>query len=312
MNTKMKIGNVSYTGKVFLVPLEGSNIKAFRVLCRKYGAAIMPSQLFEASELIKNSASIIDISEKERPITIQLYGNNPKIMAEAAKMAEPHADIIDLNFDISDAQVMSKKKGSYLLKEPEKIGEIVKAVKEAVLIPVTVKIRSGYDTVNAVDVAMICENNGADAITVHARTTKDDIDDPASWSVIKHVKSAVKIPVIGSGGVTDALMAKKIVQMTNCDGIAVGRAARGNPYIFMQINQMLIGAGNLPEPKLKRKKDIFNEFYELYAKESDRKFDDFKKHTLYFFEGLMNSKQIIKDLSTKNSEEEINKYLREI
>ncbi len=238
----MKIGNIEFKGKACLAPMAGTADRAFRELCRGYGAAFCVTEMVSSKGIAfnsKKSAELMEISSEERPCGVQIFGDEPKVMAEAAQFAmQFFPEFIDINMGCPAPKISSNGSGSALMKKPDLCGEIVYAVSKAVDIPVTVKIRKGWDekSVNAVEVAKICENAGASAITVHGRTREQFYQPPADWTIIKKVKESVTIPVIGNGDVTNAEEAGRMIEETNCDMVMVGRAALGNPWIFREIN----------------------------------------------------------------------------
>ena len=238
----MKIGNIEFKGKACLAPMAGTADRAFRELCRGYGAAFCVTEMVSSKGIAfnsKKSAELMEISSEERPCGVQIFGDEPKVMAEAAQFAmQFFPEFIDINMGCPAPKISSNGSGSALMKKPDLCGEIVYALSKAVDIPVTVKIRKGWDekSVNAVEVAKICENAGASAITVHGRTREQFYQPPADWTIIKKVKESVTIPVIGNGDVTNAEEAGRMIEETNCDMVMVGRAALGNPWIFREIN----------------------------------------------------------------------------
>lgn len=238
----MRIGNIEFKGKACLAPMAGTADRAFRELCRGYGAAFCVTEMVSSKGIAfnsKKSAELMEISSEERPCGVQIFGDEPKVMAQAAQFAMQFSpDFIDINMGCPAPKISSNGSGSALMKKPDLCGEIVYAVSKAVDIPVTVKIRKGWDekSVNAVEVAKICENAGASAITVHGRTREQFYQPPADWTIIKSVKESVTIPVIGNGDVTNAEEAGRMIEETNCDMVMVGRAAWGNPWIFREIN----------------------------------------------------------------------------
>ena len=242
----VSIGNVKIKGKAILAPMAGITDRAYREICRNFGAAYVVSEMVSAKGIIynnKNTLDLLTISEAERPCTIQLFGKDPYLMAEAAKIVEDKfkPDIIDINMGCPAPKIVSNECGSAMMKNPKLCGEVTKAVKKAVKVPVTVKIRKGWDneTVNALQVAKICEENGADAIAVHGRTRAQMYSPCADWDIIKKVKEALKIPVIANGDVDSAVKAKEILNVTGCDLVMIGRGSLGNPWIFNQVNTFL-------------------------------------------------------------------------
>lgn len=238
----MKIGNIEINKKASLAPMAGAADRAFRELCTSYGAAFVVGELTSSKGVSmgdKKSGQLLSISDEERPAASQLFGDNPLVMAKAAEEALTYKpDFIDINMGCPAPKVSSNGCGSALMKNPALAGEIVKAVVEASTVPVTVKMRTGWDenSLNAPELAKICEANGASMITVHGRTKVQMYSPGINYDIIKEVKSSVKIPVIGNGDVTDALSAKAMLEKTGCDGVMVGRGALGKPWVFSEIN----------------------------------------------------------------------------
>ena len=241
----MKIGNVEIRGFAALAPMAGVTDRAFRELCVDFGAAYVMGEMVSAKGLVyqsEKSRELLVLSDKERPAAVQLFGNEPDVMAEAAKIAmEYHPDIIDINMGCPAPKIVNNGCGSALMKDPELCGKLVSAVKKAVPVPVTVKIRKGWDknSVNAVNVAEICEASGADAVAVHGRTREQQYMPSADWEIIRQVKKAVHIPVIGNGDITSAGSAAKMMEQTGCDLVMIGRGALGDPWIFSEINRLI-------------------------------------------------------------------------
>ena len=240
----MKIGNVEIDGYAALAPMAGVADRAFRELCVDFGAAYVVGEMVSAKGITYNndkSLELLEMSEKERPCAIQLFGYEPEVMARAAEVSlKFKPDIIDINMGCPAPKIALNGSGSALMKNPDLCGKIVEAVKNAVDVPVTVKIRKGWDnnSVNAVEVAKICEQAGASAVAVHGRTRQQQYMPPADWEIIKQVKQAVKIPVIGNGDITNAYLAVKMLEETGCDLVMIGRGALGNPFIFREINML--------------------------------------------------------------------------
>lgn len=241
----MKIGNITIEGKAALAPMAGVTDAAFRALCREMGAAYTVTEMVSAKAVEykdKKTALLADLSRDTHPIFLQIFGNEPDTMALAAERLMRFApDGFDVNMGCPVPKIAGNGSGSALMKTPELCGEIVAAMVKRVDVPVTVKIRAGWDenSKNAVEVAKICEQAGAAAVCVHGRTRNQMYLGQADWNIIKNVKEAVSIPVIGNGDVADAQSACKMLEQTGCDMVMVGRGALGNPWIFREINAYL-------------------------------------------------------------------------
>lgn len=241
----LNIGGVPLKSHAVLAPMAGVSDRAYRELCVRFGAAYCVSEMVSSKALSfnsKKSEELMEISDLERPCGIQIFGDDPKCMADAAKHAlENEPDIIDINMGCPAPKISSNGSGSALMKNPWLCGEIVKAVTAVTDIPVTVKIRKGWDddSVNAVEVAKICESAGAAAITVHGRTRQQYYKPPVDYDIIKAVRESVSVPVIANGDIDSAERAKEVMDITGCDLVMIGRATLGNPWIFSQINAYL-------------------------------------------------------------------------
>ena len=250
----MRIGNLEFKEKAALAPLAGVADRAFRELCKGYGAAYTVCEMASAKGISlgdKKSSELLSITNEERPAGSQIFGNDPKTMALAAEKAlEYSPDFIDINMGCPAPKVASSGGGALLMKNPVLAAEIVRAVADASTVPVTVKMRSGWDdnNINAVELAKRCEQAGAAAITVHGRTKVQMYSPPVNVNIIKEVKQAVSIPVIGNGDIVDGISAAKMLEETGCDMIMVGRGALGRPWVFSQINAYLNHEQILPEP----------------------------------------------------------------
>lgn len=241
----LNIGGVPLKSHAVLAPMAGVSDRAYRELCVRFGAAYCVSEMVSSKALSfnsKKSEELMEISDLERPCGIQIFGDDPKCMADAAKHAlENKPDIIDINMGCPAPKISSNGSGSALMKNPRLCGEIIKAVTAVTDIPVTVKIRKGWDddSVNAVEVAKICESAGAAAITVHGRTRQQYYKPPVDYNIIKAVRESVSVPVIANGDIDSAERAKEVMDITGCDLVMIGRATLGNPWIFSQINAYL-------------------------------------------------------------------------
>lgn len=239
----LKIGNVTVNGKLILAPMAGVTDLPFRVLCKEMGADLIYTEMVSAKGIYydnKNTEALLQVLEEERPVALQLFGSDPKLMAEMAKKIEPrNFDILDINMGCPVPKVVNNMEGSALLTNPKLVGEIVKSVSSAIEKPLTIKIRKGFgkDECNAVEIAKIIEDNGAAAIAIHGRTREQYYTGEADWEVIAKVKEAVSIPVFGNGDVTSPELAQKMLDYTNCDAVMIARGVRGNPWLFKQIKE---------------------------------------------------------------------------
>lgn len=258
----MKIGNVQINGLAALAPMAGVADMAFRELCVEYGAAYVVGEMVSSKGTTmhdKKSDSLMQISEKERPAAIQIFGDNPQTMAAAAVKASTFTcDIIDINMGCPAPKISNNGNGSALMKTPELAAEIVSECVKAIALPLTVKMRSGWDDehINAVELAKLCEQAGAAAITVHGRTRQQMYAPPVNRDIIREVKQAVNVPVIGNGDVTDALSAEEMFKETGCDLVMVGRGALGRPWVFTQINTYFATGEILPEPPIEERMSV--------------------------------------------------------
>ena len=249
---QLKIGNVILENNVMLAPMAGVTDLPFRLICKEQGAGLLCMEMVSAKAVHynnKNTEALMEIHPEEMPVSLQLFGSEPDVMSEtAARIEERPFAILDINMGCPVPKVVNNHEGSALMKDPKLAGEIIYAVSHAIQKPVTVKIRKGFDedSVNAVEMAKVAEENGAAAVAVHGRTREQYYSGKADWDIIRQVKEAVHIPVIGNGDVTDAVSAKRMLEETGCDGIMVGRASRGNPWIFREINSYL-DTGIIPE-----------------------------------------------------------------
>lgn len=241
MINKLKIGNVELENNLILAPMAGVTDLPFRLLCKEQGAALCCMEMVSAKGIYynnKNTESLLTVDERERPVSLQLFGSDPEIMAAmAAKIEHRNFDILDINMGCPVPKVVNNGDGSALMKNPVLAGKIIEGMVKAIDKPVTVKIRKGFDDehINAVEMAHVAQESGAAAIAVHGRTREQFYSGKADWSIIADVKAAVSIPVIGNGDILDAKDVIAMKEQTDCDGFMIGRGAQGNPWIFHQI-----------------------------------------------------------------------------
>ncbi len=296
------IGNVEIKHKTVLAPMAGIGNSSFRKIIKKMGAGLIYAEMVSDKALFYKNKKTVDMlymEEMERPITQQIFGSDKESFVDAAKFIYENMkpDIIDINMGCPVPKVAVRAQaGSALLKDPEKIRYIVSSVVKAVPIPVTVKIRSGWDSnsINAVEVAKICEEAGASAICVHPRTRSQGYSGKADWSIIKAVKEAVSIPVIGNGDVVDIYSAKKMIDETGCDLVMIGRGVLGNPWLIREINAYLEDGVVLSSPSFMERIDMclehLNNLYEL--KNEKLAVLEIRNHIAWYLKGMPNSNEI--------------------
>ena len=258
---KLKIGSVELNNPFILAPMAGVCDLPFRLLCKEKGAAMVCTEMVSAKAIYynnKNTKELLTIDKNEGPVSLQLFGSEPKLMAEMAKRIEEIPfDILDFNMGCPVPKVVNNGEGSALMKNPVLAGHIIEAMVNAISKPVTVKIRAGFDAehINAVEIAKIAENSGAAAITVHARTREQYYSGKADREIIRLVKETVTIPVIGNGDIDCYESAKHMLEYTGCDGVAIGRGAEGNPWIFEELNAKYAGL-DYNKPSLEEVKEM--------------------------------------------------------
>ena len=298
----MYIGNVEVKGKIVLAPMAGICNSAFRKIIKEMGCALVYAEMVSDKAIFyrnEKTRDMLFMEQIERPIAQQIFGSDKESFVEAAKYIEKvmNPDIIDINMGCPVPKVALKSQaGAALLKNPEKIYEIVSSVVAAVKCPVTVKIRSGWDqnSINAVEVAKICEKAGASAITVHPRTRSQGYSGQADWSIIKKVKENVHIPVIGNGDITDIYKAKAMLEETGCDLIMIGRGVLGNPWLIREINAYLEDGTILPKPTNEEKIDMCLKHLNYLSQIKPEKLAclEIRNHIAWYLKGIKNANNL--------------------
>lgn len=313
----LKIGNIELENRYILGPMAGVTDLPFRLLCREQGAGLLCMEMVSAKAIYynnRNTESLLEIHPDERPVSLQLFGSDPKIMSEMAKRIEerPFA-ILDVNMGCPVPKVVKNGEGSALMKNPKLVYEIVSALVKAIDKPVTVKIRKGFDDdhVNAVEIAKIIEEAGAAAVAVHGRTREQYYSGKADWNIIRQVKEAVSIPVIGNGDVTSPQKADELVRQTGCDGVMIARGAQGNPWIFSELTQWE-ETGELP---LRPDKDEIRKMMLRHARlqlEYKGEFSgirEMRKHVAWYTKGLKGAARLREKVNAVESLEELENLL---
>lgn len=318
---KLNIGNVELENNLILAPMAGVTDLPFRLLCKSQGAGLLCMEMVSAKAVYynnKNTETLMEIEEEERPVSLQLFGADPYIISEIAKRIEERPfSILDINMGCPVPKVVNNNEGSALLKDPKLVREIVTQTVKAINKPVTVKIRKGFDdsSVNAVEIAKIIEDCGAAAIAVHGRTREQYYSGKADWDIIRQVKESVSIPVIGNGDVDSPQMAAKLLKETNCDGIMIGRGARGNPWIFRQINEYLKSAEMIDKPSIEQIRETILEHAKLQVKYKGEFIGirEMRKHTAWYTAGCPHSAKLrnkVNEIETlENLNSLLNKYM---
>ena len=318
-----KIGNVEIKNNVVLAPMAGICNSAFRRIIKEMGCGLLYAEMVSDKALVydnEKTKEMLYMTEEERPIAQQIFGSSKESFVEAAKIVEEtmHPDIIDINMGCPVPKVaLRAQAGAALLKSPDKIYDIVSSVVKEVNVPVTVKIRSGWDknSINAITVAKLCEEAGASAITVHPRTRAQAYTGNADWSVIKDVKENVSIPVIGNGDIKSAKDAKRMIDETGCDAVMIGRAALGNPYLIKQVITYLESGKMLEAQKpIDKMKTCLKHFdYLLRIKPEKVAVLEMRTHAAYYLKGLPNASFVKQKLYMLKTKEEfvnlINEYM---
>lgn len=315
----IKIGNVEIQNNIFLAPMAGITDLPFRILCKEHGAGLVYTEMVSSKGIFYDDSKtkrLMSIDERERPAAIQIFGSDAEIMSEMAEKISEEADIIDINMGCPAPKVIKNLDGSKLMLYPEKIDEITKKVVEKAKVPVTIKIRKGWDDehVNAVEVAQIAEKNGISAITVHGRTREQFYTGTADLEIIKKVKEAVKIPVIGNGDITNGETAKRMFETTGCDAIMIGRGSNGNPWIFEEITKYLTNDTSYQKPTIEEIKQMINKHLDMLCEHKGEytAIREMRKQIAWYVKGLPGATQIRNEINKIEEIESLRKKIEEI
>ena len=320
MNRMWKIGSVEIENPFVLAPMAGVTDLPFRGLCKEQGAGLICTEMVSAKAISfhnKNTKALMEINPKEHPVSLQLFGNEPELMAEVARSIEEQPfDILDINMGCPVPKVVNNGEGSALLKDPALIGKIVREISHAIKKPVTAKIRIGFEgyDVDPVEIAKIIEDAGGAAVAVHGRTRQQYYAGEANWEVIGRIKDAVSIPVIGNGEVESPLKAEKMMKDTGCDGIMIGRAVRGNPWIFREMNHYF-ETGELlekPDPKEIREMILRHARWQIELKGEFTGIREMRKHVAWYTSGMRHSAGLRRESNTIENYESLERLLSKL
>lgn len=315
----LQIGNVKLKGILCLGPMAGVTDLPFRVLCKEQGVDLVYTEMVSAKGIQynnKNTENLIQVAEEERPAALQLFGADPDILRETARRLEHrNFDILDINMGCPVPKVVNNGEGSALMKKPELIGEIVRKVAEGYSKPVTVKIRKGFHhgDCNAVEVAKIAEENGAAAIAVHARTREQYYSGKADWEIIRQVKEAVSIPVIGSGDIFSPKDAEDMLRQTGCDGLMIARGTRGNPWLFARIKAYLEQGVLLPRPEFEEVRAMILRHAQMSAQYKGEFIGirEMRKHVAWYTTGYPGSARLRNRVNEIETMDDLRRLLEE-
>ena len=308
---KLKIGNVILKNNILLAPMAGITNLPFRIMCEKFNPGLVCTEMVSSKGLFyddKKTEELLNMKTEKRPVAVQIFGNDMEAMAYSAKKISKIADIIDINMGCPAPKVVKNGDGSKLMLDIELSRKIIQAVVENSSVPVTVKIRKGWDKdhINCIEFAKMAEQAGACAITIHGRTRDEFYSGTADWEIIKKLKQEVSIPVIGNGDIKSPQDALKMFEFAGVDGIMIGRAAIGNPWIFMQIQEYLQN-GKMIEISNEKRLKIILEHIELQVEElgENTGIKEMRKHMTYYLKGLKDASAIRQKINTIETKDEL-------
>ena len=316
-SNKLKIGNVSLDGNIVLAPMAGVTDLPFRLLCKEQGADLICTEMVSAKGIFynnKNTEDLLRIDDRERPVSLQLFGSDPDIISEMAKKIEHrNFDILDINMGCPVPKVVNNGEGSALLKTPDLIEEIVRKVSSAIKKPVTVKVRIGFENepIDIVEIAKRIEDAGAAALAVHGRTRQQYYSGTADWDTIRRVKEAITIPVVGNGDVDSPLKAEALIKQTGCNAVMIGRAVRGNPWLFRELNHYFQTGELLERPSAEEIREVIlrHARKQIELKGEFVGIREMRKHVAWYTAGMRHSAGLRRESNTIESYEALEQLL---
>ena len=314
----MKIGNLNIENNIFLAPMAGVTDSSYRKICRKNNAGLIYTEMVSTKGMYYNDVrteEIMRVEEEEKPVALQIFGSDPEIIKSVIENKINYRDeykIVDINMGCPAPKIVKNGDGSALMKNPKLIGEIVRAAKSVSVKPLTVKIRKGWneDLLNALEVAKVIEDAGADAITVHGRTREEYYSGKADWNIIKSIKSELSIPVIGNGDIFRPEDIKKMIDYTSCDGVMIGRGAKGNPWIF-KMGWEYLNTGKYTEPTPIDRIDMCLEHLEFLTNDKKERIGsmEIRKHIAWYLKGLRGSSEVRDRVNRADSKNKIKEII---